>query len=257
MAVIIIYFLIVLLATTLGSLAGLGGGVIIKPLFDMVNVNNVIVIGIYSSIAVFSMSVLTMYKQIKKKVQIDYSVIIYMAIGSIVGGVLGDYILNLLFKDLSNVTKIVQNTLYFIVMLGVLLYSINKNKIKSHNIKNKFIILLIGLLLGTISVILGIGGGPLNLAVLAYYFSYPTKIAAVSSIAIIFFSQGSKIITSIFNHNILEINPVVTIFIIIAALLGSFIGTKMYFKLNDHQIEKIYRYVIIALLVLSIYNIFA
>ena len=50
----IIYFLLSLVATTIGSLTGMGGGVIIKPLMDVLGDYDVQTIGVVSSITVFT-----------------------------------------------------------------------------------------------------------------------------------------------------------------------------------------------------------
>ena len=47
----IIYTLVILTATSLGAVAGLGGGVIIKPLLDLVGAHDAATINIYSSVA--------------------------------------------------------------------------------------------------------------------------------------------------------------------------------------------------------------
>ena len=51
---ILLYPIIVFLETALGTTSGVGGGAIIKPVFDLIGIDNVTVIGIYSTIAVFS-----------------------------------------------------------------------------------------------------------------------------------------------------------------------------------------------------------
>ena len=58
-----LYTIIVLCATTIGVITGLGGGVIIKPLFDLLGADTATVIGFYSSVAVFTMCLVSIYKQ--------------------------------------------------------------------------------------------------------------------------------------------------------------------------------------------------
>lgn len=59
----VLYFLIAIGATTVGSLTGMGGGVIIKPLMDVLHGFDVQTIGVLSSLTVFSMSVVSIGKQ--------------------------------------------------------------------------------------------------------------------------------------------------------------------------------------------------
>ena len=61
----ILYFLIAIGATTVGSMTGMGGGVIIKPLMDVIQGVDVETIGVLSSITVFCMSVVSIGKHIQ------------------------------------------------------------------------------------------------------------------------------------------------------------------------------------------------
>ena len=58
----LVYFLIAICATTVGSLTGMGGGVIIKPLMDVLHGFDVQTIGVLSAITVFAMSVVSVGK---------------------------------------------------------------------------------------------------------------------------------------------------------------------------------------------------
>ena len=55
--VLILYGFVVFLATLLGSFVGLGGGVIIKPVLDVINAHSLTEISFFSSCAVFAMSI--------------------------------------------------------------------------------------------------------------------------------------------------------------------------------------------------------
>ena len=68
----LLYFLIAIGATTVGSLTGMGGGVIIKPLMDLLGGFDVETIGVLSSITVFAMSIVSVGKQIAQKAKIDF-----------------------------------------------------------------------------------------------------------------------------------------------------------------------------------------
>ena len=85
----VIYFLIAIGATTVGSLTGMGGGVIIKPLMDVLHGFDVQTIGVLSSLTVFSMSVVSIGKQMLAKTKIPFGTAIPLALGSVVGGLVG------------------------------------------------------------------------------------------------------------------------------------------------------------------------
>ncbi|MCR5149609.1 MAG: TSUP family transporter [Clostridiales bacterium] len=89
----IIYIVVVLFATPLGALAGIGGGVIIKPVFDAFGEYSAAQISVVSSCAVFAMSLVSMVissKQIKEQRQ-HIKTILPLAVGSAFGGWLGEF----------------------------------------------------------------------------------------------------------------------------------------------------------------------
>lgn len=67
----LIYFLVAVMATTIGATAGIGGGIIIKPILDFMGGYNLETIGILSSFTVFSMAIVSIIKQIRYKVKIE------------------------------------------------------------------------------------------------------------------------------------------------------------------------------------------
>ena len=98
----ILYGIIVLLATALGATTGAGGGAIIKPVFDLLGIDNVTTISIYSTIAVFSMCLSSLYKHAKSGLGFDKIIMLLLGTGSLLGGYLGDQIFKLVTKSLNS-----------------------------------------------------------------------------------------------------------------------------------------------------------
>lgn len=116
----LIYFLIAIGATTVGSLTGLGGGVIIKPLLDILGDYNASTIGILSSITVFSMAVVSLGKQMLAKTKIPFDTAVPLAIGSVAGGQVGQRLLSQVTAGLPNAqVTVVQNGVLSLLILGV------------------------------------------------------------------------------------------------------------------------------------------
>ena len=252
----IAYFLIALGATILGAMAGLGGGVIIKPLLDFLGDYSLSTIGVLSSFTVFSMAVVSIIKQIRYKVKIEVRKTVFIGIGSIIGGVLGDKIINLILKVLSeSLVTIVQNFILAILLIFIYIYMNNKEKYKSYKVNNSIACILIGLLLGSIASFLSIGGGPINVCVLALFFSMDTKEAAVNSIITILFSQGSKLITIITTQGLSGFDLTMLPYMIIGGIVGGMIGSKLNKKFNSSAILKVFNIVVLALILLNVYNI--
>lgn len=91
-----------------------------------------------------------------------------------------------------------------IITIYTLAYTVNKAHIKTRQIQGPIPCVTIGVALGIMSSFLGIGGGPINLVVLYYFFSMSTKTAAQNSLYIILVSQITSIATTLFTKNVPE-----------------------------------------------------
>lgn len=251
----VIYAVVILVATTLGAFVGLGGGVIIKPVLDFIGQEPRVQVDFLSCVAVFTMSIVSTFKAIRNKIEFKKSIVVFIAAGSIAGGFLGSYVMDLLEEQFVNVNmRCIQAFMLATLMIAVCVY-VNKQSFSFH-IKNPVTICLVGLLLGFLASFLGIGGGPINVAVLTLFFSLNVKESAVYSVAIIFFSQLSKLIT-IFSSTGIE--PYshqwkTLLFILPAAILGGIIGSKFNRKFDDKVIRKVFTAVMLLIVILSVYN---
>ena len=71
----IIYFLIIIIASGLGSISGMGGGIIIKPLMDSFGYHSVSNIAFYSSFSVFIMAIISTIKRFSQSKEIKWRLI--------------------------------------------------------------------------------------------------------------------------------------------------------------------------------------
>src|SRR5699024_11950241 len=95
MAIFIIYFIIGLFASILGSMAGIGGGVIIKPILDTIGLDDVSTISVLSASTVFAMAAMSLITMLfSKKLQVRFKIASLLAIASIIGGIIGKGIFN-------------------------------------------------------------------------------------------------------------------------------------------------------------------
>lgn len=254
----IIYFLVALFSTILGSSAGLGGGIIIKPVLDSLGDYALPTINLLSSSTIFIMSIVTVFYQLKKKDKINPKNTIVVATGSVVGGIIGQKLMSFILSKDINIGLInnMQSIIIIILLISVFLYMRNKDNIKSYKINNILAIGLLGLFLGAISAFLGIGGGPINVAAFTILFSMTANEAARNSILVIFFSQGSKIIsigaTTGFSSYNLDMLP----YMLVGGVLGGIIGYKINKAVSEKSIIKIFNSVTLSIILLNLYNIF-
>lgn len=252
--VLILYGFVVFLATLLGSFVGLGGGVIIKPVLDVINAHSLTEIPFFSSCAVFAMSITSTTRHIIKKTPIKPSIVLLVALGSVGGGLLGNYLFNyaLSVSSTPNTVRGIQSAILAVFLVCVIIFV--SGNFKTFNVKNPIAILLSGLLLGTAAAFLGIGGGPINVAFLTLMFSFTMRDAAVYSVAVIFFSQCANIISTYIKTGFSGFDMKVLLVIIPVAVIGGFIGSILNRKCNEKAIKVTFTIAVSSVAALSLYN---
>lgn len=252
-----IYFLIALLATTAGSITGMGGGVMIKPGLDLLNQFPAESISVLSSLTVFAMSIVSVGKHIQHKTAIPYKIALPLALGSILGGNAGQFGLKMAVSRLpgNQMVLVVQNGILAILIIAVLAYMLKKSHIRSLRLSGILPPLLAGLVLGFFSSFLGIGGGPFNVALLIYMFSLSTRTATICSIIIILFSQLAKIVSISLLEGFAVYDLSLLPPMVIGGVIGGFAGAWINRKMSDTQVDRTFNVVQVAVLLICIYNI--
>lgn len=252
----VLYALVALLATAVGAVAGLGGGVIIKPLLDLIGRDDAATIGVYSAVAVFAMCVVSIGRQVQGGFRFDLRVLTAISAGSVLGGLLGERLLAGATGSLPNgtVTTIQAGTLGM-TLLGILAYTLREPSIRHHTLHGVLPVAGVGATLGAVSVFLGIGGGPLNIALLTWLFSFGLKDATVYSLATIFFAQIAKLALVAahpgFGRYDLRHLPA----LVAAAVAGGLIGTALNRRLTEDTVRRVYLTLVCLLIGVSACNV--
>lgn len=246
-----LYLLVALFATTIGATAGIGGGVIIKPLLDLIGDYDVVVISILSSATILSMAVVSTIQQMRAGLKITKTIVL-VTIGAVGGGVLGSVLLSMLTKGLeSNVVTTVQS----IILIILLVFCIFHEKLPKTQVQNPVVKGGVGLMLGVFSSFLGIGGGPVNVAVLWLVFNIELKYAARISIFIILFSQIAGLIMKGASGMISSAENYVMLLVMIpAAIAGGFLGACLNRKLSEKSIRILYQCTVILVILICLNN---
>lgn len=255
----IVIFAICFFASVAGAICGIGGGVIIKPVLDAFGIMSVSAISFLSSCTVLSM---TTYSVIRSKLsgasRIDQKTGFPLAVGAAIGGVAGKYLFQIIRSMSADPNKVgaVQASCLFIVTLGSLLYTIKKNQIRTMKVANQLSCVGIGLFLGILSSFLGIGGGPINLVVLYYFFSMDTKTAAENSLYIILFSQIASLAASLITRSLPEFSIRMLALMAVGGIAGGIAGRTVNRRIEDRTVEKLFIWLMVLMLAINIYNIY-
>lgn len=251
-------FIVCFLASLLGPLCGIGGGVIIKPVVDAMNVMSVSTVSFLSSMSVLIMSLSTLAQNAaSKQSDIDARAMAPIAISSAVGGVIGKMVFNQLSGVFPNAELVgaVQAAVLIALSLLVLVYTLNKARIQSLELKSVAAQAVIGFCAGACWSFLGIGGGPFNLAILVFFFSMESKPAAQASLFIIAFSQTASLIYTLVTGSVPEFVPLVLAGMALMAILGSVVGRKLLRHMDSAAVDRLYVFAIVLIMIICTYNL--
>ena len=244
-------------ASVIGGICGIGGGVVIKPLLDATGVMSVSAVSFLSGLTVIAMSMISVYKNRKTK-ELDTKRSIPLGLGAAVGGVVGKRLFETikLVVGADQLVGIIQAVVLGLMVLGTLVYVCNKAHIRTKNVRSAAAAWMIGFLLGMISSFLGIGGGPMNLAVLYYFFSMGTKQATVNSLVIVLISQVMSMIVSIAAGSVPAFELPVLLAMVCAGVMGGFVSAKLHKKISAETTDKLFSGLLVVIIIICCYNAF-
>ena len=104
------------------------------------------------------------------------------------------------------------------------------------------------------SSFLGIGGGPINLVVLYFFFSMDTKTAAANSLYIIFFSQLCSLLTTLCTGSVPDFRWPVLALMAAGGLGGGVLGRKLNRQLRDEDVERLFVALMAVIICISLFN---
>lgn len=253
----ILFFVVSFLASVVGAICGIGGGVVIKPVLDLFQLESVATISFLSGCTVLSMSCYSVGRSLlagEKNVELKTGT--PLALGAAVGGIVGKLLFDRMrnaFPD-PNIVGAVQAICLMLITVGTVAYTLNKNKIATRKVKNRESCACIGFALGVMSSFLGIGGGPINLVVLYYFFSMDTKTAASNSLYVILFSQAASLIFTIVSFSIPKYSLFTLIMMVMGGIGGGMAGRWFNKRLSNAAVDKLFICLMGLIIFISGYN---
>jgi uncharacterized membrane protein YfcA len=267
----IILLIVGVIAGTIGSLVGLGGGIIVVPMllslgsyistFD--DVSPQVAVGTSLLVVIFTgLSSTLTYMKYKK---VDYKSGLIFFIGSGPGGIIGAYV-----NKLFNTTSFSIWFGLFMILVSIILMVKDKLPQMKQRPGKKVIRsyigddgnevsysyhpvlgVLIAFTVGFISGLFGIGGGSLMVPAMILLFMFPPHIAVATSMFIIFLSATTSSITHIALGNI---NWLFAAVLIPGAWFGGRFGAIINTKLKGKTVVNLLRIVLIVAGIKLIYE---
>ena len=250
-------FLVSFLSSIVGAICGIGGGVIIKPVLDLMQMGSAATINFLSGCTVLSMSAYSVARLLRSgEKRVDTVTGTPLAIGAAVGGLVGKALFNLLraqFADGGAVSG-VQAAVLTAITVGTLIYTLVKERVTTRRCSGVVFCLSAGLLLGVMSSFLGIGGGPINLVVLGYLFSMDTKTAAANSLYIIVFSQFASLASTVLGGDIPAFAPLSLALMVAGGIGGGIVGRRANRKMDNRAVDRLFIALMSVIIFICIFN---
>ena len=250
----IIYSGIILFTISTASIAGISGGVVLRPIFDAIGYHDALSIAFYMGIAVLTMTVASTVKVVSMGARVKISKVLSLAAGSFLGGVIGQFIMDWIILGVGEgALQILQNALSILSLVFVL--AATREGVRKFHLSGIRWYLLAGLGLGTFSTILAIGGGPINVAAFVVLFGLTFKESVVYSIATIFFAQAARVGSIGIEHGFDGFSLNTMLFIIPSAILAGVIGGRLNRKLSEASVLKVFKFVVVSTIALNVFNV--
>lgn len=251
----LIYFVVAFLATLIGSIVGLGGGIMMKPVLDLMGDFDIQSIAFLSTVTVFLMAIVTTTINHKKGLEPFSKGVSYLIIGSMLGGTLGSNLFNALVSNTTNDSMVTKIQAFCLILTLIFVLISRRFKLGFEVKPSYYSYMISGSIMGLIAAFLGIGGGPINMAILMLYFKLPVKKAAILSTVTVLFAQLSSIITVFVTTGIDQLDKSMLIVMVPAGIMGGLIGPKISAKYSDQRIGNLFNFVLLCLIMINTYTI--
>jgi len=225
-------------AGILGSIIGLGGGIIIVPVLTFFGFSPALAAS-NSIFAVFSNAIASSISYAKQR-RIEYSIGFKLGLLSIPGTVVGAFIS-------SEITPSIFKILFALILISASIYIFSKRKIeqKNYNLSKQIMILAIGasFFAGIISGLFGVGGGIIFVPLLVVAMGLSMKNAVPTSQFILLFASASALLT----HTILG-HPdfYQALLLSVGAFVGGLVGARLSLEIKENSLKILISIVMIA-----------
>ena len=267
-------FLILGLGAAVGVLSGIfgvGGGFLMTPLLIFLGISPPVAVGTEAN-QILASSVSGVVAHWRRG-NVDFKMGMVLLIGGLIGSTLGVWLFKEL-RDLGQIDLVIH--LSYVVFLGIIGFLMlieslralqrsrraggTRRKLHQHNWlhglpfkmrfrKSKLYIsallpLLIGILVGILSAIMGVGGGFIMVPAMIYLLGMPTNVVVGTSLfQIIFVTANATFLQSALNQTV---DVVLAFLLLLGAVIGAQFGTYLGSKLKGEQLRGLLALIVLA-----------
>ena len=271
-------FILMSLGLVVGFLSGMfgvGGGFLMTPMLMLLGIPPAVAVASEANhILAASFSGFLAHM---RRLNVDFLMGSILLLGGILGSILGVFLLKYLliigqekiFISLSNIFILIFVGLWMLRESVASIKKINKGKInklhehiwlhglpfkikfrKSHLYISIIPPIFIGFLVGTLSSIMGVGGGFILVPAMIYILGMPTQVViGTSLLQIVFVTFVSTIMHSYINQTV---DIMLSSLLLIGAVVGAQIGTRVMVKLKGEQIRFLLAIIIIIVAIVLV-----
>ncbi|MGO4888908.1 sulfite exporter TauE/SafE family protein [Anaerobacillus sp. MEB173] len=252
-----------LVAGTLGSLMGLGGGIIVVPALMLLGSYTMILAGITPQVAVGTSLVIMIFTALSstlayiKQKKVDYKSGLLFFSGSGPGALFGVW----LNKDIDANSFLVYFGIFIIIVSFILMVRkhLKPLKVSAKGVQRGYInengeetiygyqpvlAISISFIVGMCSGLFGIGGGSLMVPAMILLFGFPAHIAVATSMFMIFLSS---IVSSISHISLGNVNWLYALALVPGAWYGGKLGAAINQRLKSDTVVNILRIFLIII----------
>lgn len=253
----------------LSGMFGVGGGFLITPLLFFVGIPPAVAVATSANQVVAS-SVSGVLAHLKRR-SVDLKMGGVLLVGGVIGAAAGVQVFNIL-RQRGQVDLLVE--LCYVIFLGIIgslmfvesLRALRKTRNgalpprRKHNwvhnlpLKMKFrtsglyisVIppVLVGLLVGLLSAVMGVGGGFIMVPAMIYLLGMPTKVVIGTSLFQIIFVTGFATIMHATTNRTVDL--ILALFLLLGGVIGAQIGTQLGTKLKAEQLRILLAAIVLA-----------
>lgn len=235
-----LYFLVALAATFIGTLCGAGGGIIIRPVLAVLGAGKTLASST-TVLTVFAMGITNLVLAIKKGEYINIRNISALSAGSIIGGFVGASLMPLVSERFIEIA-------YLFVVAIMLLAVMLREKLHIKPVNSFIAKLLLGLFSGILASFFGIGGGPILMTILLVFLKQEPKAAAIQSILITLLTATSSMI----QYAISGVQDFsLAAYCVPAGVLGGILGRMLSGRIKQRTVKHLFFAVLLALILLQ------